>query len=198
MLSTLSTLKARLSIPDTDPQYDDLLTGVLTALSTRFDHETNRTLARTINATFEFDPTDSEICVPCYPIESVSKFELKTTEAEGWVEQTNIDYLTRRNCIISLPVTLDARRSTLTPSVARVTYTGGYVLPGDTPSAGQTPLPSDLEQACIEQAAAWFLRRDMVGLDTSWPKGGILQRFSKLDLLLPVKRVLDTYRRWSL
>ncbi len=198
MLSQLSTLKTRLAILDTDPQYDDLLTNTLEALSARFDQETNRTLARTINATFEFDPTDNEICVPVYPIESVSKFELKTTEAEGWVEQANIDYLIRRACIISLPITLDAPRSTLTPSVARVTYTGGYVLPGNTPSPGQTPLPSDLEQACIEQAAAWFLRREMVGLDTSWPKGGILQRFSKLDLLLPVKRVLDTYRRWSL
>ncbi len=198
MLSTLSTLKARLSIPDIDLQSDVILTNTLEALSARFDQETNRTLARTINATFEFDPTDSEICAPCYPIESVSKFELKTTEAEGWVEQTNIDHLIRRACIISLPASLDARRSTLTPSVARVTYTGGYVLPGNTPSAGQTPLPSDLEQACIEQAAAWFLRRDMLGLDTSWPKGGILQRFSKLDLLLPVRRVLDTYRRCSI
>ncbi len=200
MLSTLLALKSRLSIPDTDPQYDDLLTNTLEALSARFDQETNRTIARTINTTFEFDPTDSEICVPVYPIESVSKFELKTTEAEGWVEQTGIDYLIRRACIISLPAPLNLQPATFNfqQSIARVTYTGGYVLPGNTPSAGQTPLPSDLEQACIEQAAAWFLRRDMLGLDTSWPKGGILQRFSKLDLLLPVKRVLDTYRRWSL
>ncbi len=201
MLSTLPTLKARLSIPDTDPQYDDLLTGALTALSARFDQETNRTLARTINATFELDPTDTEICVPVYPIESVSKFETKTTEAEGWVEQTGIDYLIRRACIISLPAPLNLQPATFNfqQSIARVTYTGGYVLPGNMPSAaGQTPLPSDLEQACIEQAAAWFLRRDMIGLDTSWPKGGILQRFSKLDLLLPVQQVLNRYRRLSL
>ncbi len=200
MLSTLAALKARLSIPDTDPQHDDLLTGVLTALSARFDQETNRTLARTINATFEFDPADTEICVPVYPIESVSKFELKTTEAEGWVEQTNIDYIIRRACITSLPAPLNLQPATFNfqQSIARVTYTGGYVLPGTTPSPGQTPLPSDLEQACIEQAAAWFLRRDMVGLDTSWPKGGILQRFSKLDLLLPVQQVLNRYRRLGL
>ncbi len=200
MLSTLAALKARLAIPETDPQFDDLLTGALTALSARFDQETNRTLARTVNTAFEFDPADTEICVPCYPIESVSKFELKSTEAEGWVEQTNIDYLIRRACIISLPAHLNLQPATFNfqQSIARVTYTGGYVLPGNTPSAGQTPLPSDLEQACIEQAAAWFLRRDMVGLDTSWPKGGILQRFSKLDLLLPVQQVISRYRRWSI
>jgi len=36
------------------------------------------------------------ILVPRYPIESVTKFELKSTEAEGWVEQTDIDYLIRK------------------------------------------------------------------------------------------------------
>jgi hypothetical protein len=38
----------------------------------------------------------------------------------------------------------------------------------------------------------------MLGLDKSWPKGGILQRFSKLDLLLSVHQVLSRYRRWSI
>jgi hypothetical protein len=196
MLAQLSSLKARLSIPDTDPQYDDLLTSVLEALSARFDAETNRTLARTVDATFEFDPADTEISPPLYPIESVSKFELKTTEAEGWFEATDVAHLIRRGCIISLPSPLSTINSQ--PSTCRVTYTGGYVLPGDTPAPGQTPLPPDLEPACIEQAAASFLRRDMLGLDTSWPKGGILQRFSKLDLLLPVQQVLSRYRRWSI
>src|SRR5882672_5902509 len=101
MLSTLPTLKARLAIPDIDVQHDDLLTNALTAISARFDRETNRTLARTVDATFEFDG-DTEIIPPCYPIESVSKFELKTSEAEGWLEQTGVDHLIRRSCIISL------------------------------------------------------------------------------------------------
>ena len=200
MLAELSSLKSRLAIPDTDPQHDDLLTSALEALSARFDNETNRTLARTVNAIFEFDPAATEICPGCYPIESLSKFELKTTEAEGWIQQTGIDYLIRNGCIISLSNNfgLGSLDFELRPSLARLTYTGGYVIPPDTATAGQTPLPSDLEHACIEQAAAWFLRRDMLGLDTSWPKGGILQRFSKLDLLLPVQQVIARYRRWSL
>jgi hypothetical protein len=41
MLSTLSTVKSRLAIPDLNVEFDDLLT---TALSARFDNETNRTL----------------------------------------------------------------------------------------------------------------------------------------------------------
>src|SRR5438045_2955066 len=31
--------------------------------------------------------------------------------------------------------------TTINSPIGRVTYTGGYVLPGDTPDAGQTPLP---------------------------------------------------------
>src|SRR3954462_219462 len=196
LLTTLDSLKTRLAIPETDGINDDMLTFIIEAVSARFDKETNRTLARTVDATFEFDVDDLEISVPCYPIESVTKFETKTSESEGWVQQSDVDYLIRNSCIISL--TADFRRKILDEglgAIGRVTYTAGYVLPGTDPILGQTPLPSDLEHAAIEQAAFWFIRRDMVGLDTSWPKSGVLQRFSKLDLLLPVARVLNTYKR---
>jgi hypothetical protein len=58
MLTTLSTIKSRLAILDTDTTYDTLLTNALNAFSTRFDHETNRILARTADLTHEFDPAD--------------------------------------------------------------------------------------------------------------------------------------------
>src|SRR5436190_23803961 len=102
MLSTLSTLKSRLAIPDFNVEFDDLLTTALTALSARFDRKTNRTLTRTANTTYEFDACETEIIPPCYPIESVSKFETKSTEAEGWVEQSNIDHVIRRSTVIAL------------------------------------------------------------------------------------------------
>jgi hypothetical protein len=83
----------------------------------------------------------------------VTKFELKTTETEGWIEQTNIDFLLRRACILSLAQSLNFSTFNLQRPQARVTYTGGFVLPGTTPATGQTPLPSDLEQAAVEQVA---------------------------------------------
>jgi hypothetical protein len=49
MLSCLSALKSRLAIPDLTVDFDDLLTTALTALSARFDSETNRALSRTVN-----------------------------------------------------------------------------------------------------------------------------------------------------
>jgi hypothetical protein len=125
MLSTLSSVKSRLAIPDLNVEFDDLLTTALTALSARFDRETNRTLIRTANTTHEFDPCGTAIIPPCYPIESVSKFETKPTEAEGWIEQTSVDYLIRNNTVVTLssPLAFDSRPSAL----GRLTYTGGYV-----------------------------------------------------------------------
>src|SRR5437016_4131086 len=197
MLTQLSTVKSRLALLVTD--YDDLLTNAIKAVSDRFDKETNRTLSRTITATHEFDATDTEILPPCYPIESVTKFELKSNETDGWSEQTGVQYLIRRACVISLSSPLNSQLSTLNSTgLARVTYSAGYVLPGDTPSAGQTALPDDLEQAAVEQVAYWFRNRDTTGLLRSWPHGGTYEAFLQSDLLLEVRAVLKKYERFLL
>jgi hypothetical protein len=191
MLTQLSTIKARLAITDTAS--DLLLTNTLKAVSARFDSECNRTLARTENFTQEFEAADTEICAACYPIETVTKFELKTNETDGWLEQPGIQFLIRRACIISLALPLCTLHSTL----CRITYTGGYVLPGTTPAPGQTPLPDDLEQAAVEQVAFWFQNRDKLGVIRQWPKGGTYEQFATLDLLPNVQSVLAQYARWN-
>src|SRR2546422_6596683 len=145
MLTQLSTVKSRLALTVTD--YDDLLTNAIKAVSARFDKECNRNLARTTAATHEFDASDTEILPPCYPMEAVTKFELKSNETDGWIEQTGVQYLLRRQCVVSISTPINYQLSTINSPLARMTYTGGYVLPGDTPDAGQTALPDDLEQA---------------------------------------------------
>src|SRR5439155_11379282 len=152
MLTQLSTVKTRLALTVTD--YDGILTNAIQAISTRFDKETKRTLARTTTATHEFDPSDTEVLPPCYPIESLTKFELKSNETDGWIEQTGVEYLIRRQCVISLSSPLRTPNSAL--CTARLTYAAGYVLPVTTPGAGQTALPDDLEQAAVEQVAYWL------------------------------------------
>src|SRR4051812_31113608 len=144
MLTLLSTVKTRLAIDEFDLTYDTILTNAINAISFRFDKETNRTLARTVNITQEFDAADTEICLDCYPFESLTRFELKSTEAEGWIEQTGIDFLIRNGCVLTLHSAFRTPQSAL--GQARITYTGGYVLPGTTPGAGQTALPANLEQ----------------------------------------------------
>jgi hypothetical protein len=104
MLTQLPTLKSRLAITPDDTTSDALLTNGIAAISARFDKETSRTLARTVDFQQEFDPFDTELLASCYPIESVTKFELKTSESSGWQEVTPTpDFLIRSSCIISFP-----------------------------------------------------------------------------------------------
>ena len=199
MLTQLATVKTRLDITPSDTANDDLLTRAVEAVSARFDRECNRTLARTVGATQEFPATDTEIIARCYPIETVTRFELKTSEAAGWLEQTGTVYLLRQACVISLSVPLSfiAQVSSLGPLLGRVTYTGGYVMPGSTPSAGQSALPADLESAATEQVAAWFQQRDKLGLIRHWPKGGIYLVFTQLPLLPQVTAIIRPHQRWA-
>ncbi len=147
MLTQLSTVKARLGIDEFDVKNDSLITAAIQAISARFDKECNRAFARAVDFVHEFTADDTEIRVACYPIETVSKFELKSNESDGWIEQPGTEHLIRRNCVISLTERLGTWRDQ-----GRVTYTGGYVLPDAEPAAGQTELPDDLEQAAVEQA----------------------------------------------
>jgi hypothetical protein len=199
MLTQLTTLKSRLSL--LDATYDAVLERTIIAISARFDRETNRTLARMENATFEFPGHATEIAVPCYPIESVTKFESKTSEAAGWVEQPGLEYVIRRHCIIQLPSPLAHLQSAALDrqrAVCRVIYTGGYRLPGSPEFAGATDLPADLEHAAIEQTAFWFQTKDKLGVIRQWPKGGSYEQFADPDLLPAVRETLSRYTRWVL
>jgi hypothetical protein len=197
MLTQLATVKSRLAILDSDTTYDALLTNAIKAVSARFDKETNRTLARTVGATHEFDASETEISPPLYPIESVTKWETKSSESEGWVEQTGIDYLIRRNCVISLrsPLAFSLQPSAF--PLARLTYTGGYLLPGSAGVPSATRLPDDLEQAVVEQVAWWFQNRDRLGLSRIWDYHATYRQFADLDLLSSARAVLAKYRRWK-
>src|SRR6266566_2963370 len=190
MLTQLSTLKARLEITVTT--YDTILTNAISAVSARFEKECNRTFGRA-EVTQEFAADRTEIILAAYPYQAITVFSLKSSEAEGWLDQPEPEYLVRNSCVISLSEPLGSQRQQ-----ARIVYTGGYVLPGDTVLPGLTPLPGDLEQAAVEQCAAWFLNRDKVGLVRSWPHGGTYEQFSGLDLLPNVQTVLKRYQRWSI
>ena len=80
----------------------------------------------------------------------------------------------------------------------RVTYTGGYVLPGTTPGAGQTALPDDLEHACTEQVAYWYQNRFRLGLLSMPAEGRTFFNIAQIDLLPQVQSILKRYERFAL
>ena len=197
MLTQLTTLKARLALDPFDATYDTLLTNALNAISARFDQETNRTLARAESTAYEFPAELTRILVPCYPIESVARFEVKVSEAAGWVAIPDVEYVVLRRCIIALEAALPVPSAAPGLAVARVTYTGGYLLPGSPPAAEATALPADLEQAALEQTVFWFQTRDKVGVVRQWPAGGNYEQFADPDLLPSVRRVLARHTRFA-
>lgn len=197
MLTQLVTVKKRLGIALADVTFDEALTRAIEAISARFDGECNRTLARTVDITQEFCADEIEIPAICYPIEVVTGFEIRSTVKAGWVAQASVDYNVRSNCVISLAVPLVPHPPACVPSVARVTYTGGYVAPGVVVGAGQTALPADLEWAAVEEVTGWYQQRDKVGLLREWPSGGTYLSLSQLPMLPEVSAILRRYQRWA-
>src|SRR5687767_6902176 len=191
MLCQLATIKTRLGITDTTE--DTLLTNFIEFASARFERETSRSLERAVSTTEEFPADQTEILVARFPLESVSQFHLKQNETDGWVLQSDIDFLIRRACVISLSAPLGTKYEQ-----ARVTFTGGYVLPGTTPGAGQTALPDDLEHACVEQVAYWYQNRHRLGLISIPAEGRTFFNLAQIDLLPQVASVLKRYERFCL
>ena len=191
LLAQLTTVKTRLGITDTAD--DTLLTNLIEFASARFERETNRSLDHALNTTEEFPADQTEITVARFPIESISQFHLKENETDGWILQSDIKYLIRRACVISLAAPLGTKYEQ-----ARVTFTGGYVLPGTTPGAGQTALPDDLEHACVEQVAYWYQNRHRLGLLSMPAEGRTFFNIAQIDLLPQVASVLKRYERFSL
>lgn len=190
MLTELDSLKKRLGVEVTDTVDDTVLENFILACTGRFDRECNRKFALVDGATYEFDANRAEVLPDRYPIISVSAWHLKANETDGWEAQSGVDYLIRRACVISLTAPLGSELE-----VGRVTYKGGYVLPGSTTGAGETELPDEIEQACIEQCAYWFQRRNQLGLVSVSGEGGAISNFAKLDLLPSVSALLEKYNR---
>jgi len=192
MLTQLATLKARLGLELFDTTDDLMLTNLLRHVSARFAAECNRTFDYAAGATCEFRADQINIVVDRPPIELVTQFALKSSESEGWIVQSGVEYfLSPQKSLVELAQPLGSLRQ-----VGRVSYTGGYILPGATPTGNQIALPDALEQGCIEQVAYWYSRRTQLGLLSISSDAGIVQQFQSTDLLPQVQATLKHYERW--
>src|ERR1051325_7470265 len=130
MLAQLSTVKSRLGLEQFDTTDDLTLNNLLRHVSARFAIECNRIFDYGAGLTFEFRAEQINIVVNRPPIELVSRFELKTTESEGWLPQSSISYLlSPTKAVIELLEPLG-----ISGQLGCVTYTGAYILPGTSPT----------------------------------------------------------------
>lgn len=195
MLAQLATVKTRLGISASTE--DTLLTNFIELASGLFDKHCNRKFSRSASATDEFDADICELNLSRPPLESVTSFELKSNETDGWEAQADVDYIARKTlggCILSLSAPLGSYRQRV-----RVTYAGGYVLPGTSPSGSQTALPDEIEHACVEQVVFWYQNRTRLGLSSTNEQGvvfvGDIQQ--PPPLLAHVKAALASHVRWN-
>lgn len=188
-LARLTDLRARLGIEDSVD--DALLTRLLAAFTAHAELLCNRQFDRSATATFRFDGDATEILVDRYPIESVTTLALRPAGESSWTTQTGVAYrLNEAAGILSL---VDGAMGTARDD-ARVTFVGGYVLPGATVGSGQTALPKDIEHAALEQCAHWYRNRDRLGL-SSVSGDGSVSLPPNLHLLTSVEEMLKPHRR---
>lgn len=200
MITTLAHLKTRLKIEEFDLADDATLTFLIQHCGERFDRECNRKFERAATAYHEF-PGDRDSFIPLrFPIESISAWHLKSDETDGWVEQDTPTYLIHapgeEKCLVSLAYPLGSSFD-----VARITYSGGYVMPGGTATGAQTALPPAIEDAALQQVSVWWRDKDKLGLAGVSSQGGsvsagALSIVRPLDLLPQVRNLLLKYERW--
>lgn len=193
MLCQLTTVKDELGIGNSDTTDDVRLTRLIKHASELFDQFCNRTFARAAGVIHEFRGDEMEISIKSYPIETLTSFELKNNETAGWEIQSGIGYVLRSLCIVSLNAPLGTAQDQ-----ARITYTGGYVLPGTSPGANQMALPTAIEDACVRQVCHWYRSRNTEGVASASTGGSSIAWDAKSPLLPVVQFDLQGYRRMQL
>jgi hypothetical protein len=159
-ITTLEKVKVRCGISPADTSQDALLTFFISEVPHRFDRWTGRKLERTEGRTNVFPAESLSLGPDCYPVERVTKWELKENEAGGWVEQpAPVHLIGESGATVSLEAPVGQRGQNL-----RITYDGGYVFPGSEPGEGQAMLPAGLEEAAVTQCAHLYQLRDAIGV----------------------------------
>jgi uncharacterized phiE125 gp8 family phage protein len=188
-LARLTELRERLGIEDSVD--DMLLTRLLAAFTAHAEQLCNRQFDRQAAATYRFDGDATEVLLDRFPVESITTLALREAGESTWTTQTDVAY--RLNEAAGLLSLVDGPMGTRRDD-ARVTFAGGYVLPGATVGSGQTALPKDLEHAALEQCAHWYRQRDRLGL-SSVSGDGSVSLPPGLHLLPSVEEILKPYRR---
>jgi len=197
-ICTLADVKGRLGISDTD--HDDTINRIISGLTTLFETHCERPLLLNAAETTEYyTGKGGYLQLHRYPVVSITSIKESLTYdfdgASAMVENT--DYRLSKAGLNGVVVSLLCDWSS-DPDSIQVVYNGGYCSAGQTPGEGEWALPADLREAAIEQASFIFKRKDDLGLSGVGFEGGSINKFSPMDLLPMVRKILDSYRRVSL
>jgi hypothetical protein len=125
-LGTLATLKTWL-LPESErsgTDWDSAIAAIGKGAAAALERYCNRRFARTVGDTFECSADRAHVVLPRYPIEAVTKVEIRRSLAEGWVELT--DAIANQNLAAGL-LFFDSELGSWRDRL-RITYTAGYWL----------------------------------------------------------------------
>lgn len=185
-------LKNWLEIGEDDTQFDALLTGLLKGVSSRFEGDCHRGLSRQVSVVEILDGGRNAISVFRYPIETITEVvESRFGDWEnGYILTENQNFTAnKKNGILYR----ENFRWCVGKQSVRVTYTGGFVLPGDTVGAGQIALPDDIQYAVLEQCRYLWLRRKELGMESVGMGSGTWTLANKDPWLPSVGAVIRRY-----
>jgi len=194
-ICTLADVKGRLNIADTGN--DAAINAIISGLTGVFETHCGRPLlVNAADVTEYYTGRGSYLQLRRYPIVSITSItESLTYDFDGAAAMiANSDYRMvnagRKGIVYSLLCDFSDYQDSI-----RFIYRGGYCSAGQTPGEGEYFMPADLREAAIEQASFIFKRKDDIGLSGVGFEGGSISKFSPMDLLPMVKKILDSYRR---
>jgi hypothetical protein len=132
--------------------FDQLLQSVGVGVANAFGHHCGRRFPRMVGDVYEFAANLDLVTLPRYPVEGVTKVELRARYGEAWTEQTGvIDNLAQTAGLLFLIGPLSDSRG-----LVRVTFTGGYWFDDSEDGTGVMPegataLPETIRTAWIIQ-----------------------------------------------
>jgi len=169
MLSTLAKLKAHLGIPESDTSKDTKLTTLLEGSSEYIQGQTARKFElQSYSMKLSGNGTD-ELVLPQYP--------LLTDGEEISITELLLDDVNILSEIASGDIDVDAEAGILYRSAGwyagrrniEISFSAGYVLPGESGSGDAPDLPKDLELAAIRLAARVYERSTAEGTSSVSP-----------------------------
>ena len=197
-ICTLSDIKERTGITTTD--YDAALSRIINGVESLFNSYTGRSLIVTAADVIEYySGCGPSLQLKRYPVISITSIkeslDYEFVSADGL--EPNVDYRLINGGKFGIIWRVYADWIDILDSI-EVVYRGGYCSADMVPDENEIALPSDLREAAIEQATFIWKRKDDLGLSSVSAEGGSIDKFSDMDLLPMVRRVLDRYRLPSL
>lgn len=184
-LCTLSDVKLLLGIQSIDTNEDDLISTLIDNVSSMFETYCGRTFTSTTYTEYYDGLGGDKLYTNQYPIVSVSGIYDDSSWAYG--VDTLIDSSYYRISTNGLSVNLVPGQIFSEGSGnIKIIYTAGY-----------TTIPLDLKQACIDEVARKYKRRDRIDVTAISLGNESISMFSD-DFLPTTKIVLNSYRRISI